>query len=54
MTSLVYTLLGGIFLIVAFFLLALKILRIEPKALAGLMALLVLGILVPVDRKSVV
>ncbi len=49
MTSLVYTLLGGVFLIVALFLLALKILRVDPKALAGLFALLVLGIFVPIS-----
>ncbi len=49
MISLVYTLLGGVFLIFALFTLALKILRVEPKALAGLMALLVLGIFVPVS-----
>ena len=48
MTSLVYTLLGGALLIVIVFLLALKILRVEAKALAGLMALLVLGVYVPV------
>lgn len=48
MTSLVYTLLGGSFIIVMLFMLALKILRVEPKALAGLMALLVLGVFVPV------
>jgi len=49
MTSLVYTLLGGAFIIVVLFVLALKILRVEPKALAGLMALLVLGVFVPVS-----
>jgi len=49
MTSLVYTLLGGILAIVSIFLLALKILRVEPKALAGLLALLVLGVFVPVS-----
>lgn len=49
MTSLVYTLLGGALVIVALFVLALKILRVEPKALAGLMALLVLGVFVPVS-----
>ncbi|MDH5444334.1 MAG: FixH family protein [Gammaproteobacteria bacterium] len=48
MASLVYTLLGGALSIVIVFLLALKVLRVEPKALAGLMALLVLGIFVPV------
>jgi len=49
MTSLVYTLLGGALLIVVLFVSALKILRVEPKALAGLMALLVLGVFVPVS-----
>lgn len=48
MTSLVYSLLGGALLITTLFLLVLKILRVEPKALAGLMALLVLGVYVPV------
>lgn len=49
MTSLVYTLLGGALLIVMLFLLALKVLRVDPKALAGLMALLVLGVFVPMS-----
>lgn len=49
MTSLVYTLLGGVLVIILLFMLALKILRVDPKALAGLMALLVLGIFVPVS-----
>lgn len=49
MTSLVYTLLGGALVIVVLYLLALKLLRVEAKALAGLMALLVLGIFVPVS-----
>lgn len=49
MTSLVYTLLGGVLVIVILFVLALKILRVEAKALAGLMALLVLGVFVPVS-----
>lgn len=48
MTSLVYSLLGGAFAIVMAFLLALKVIRVDPKALAGLFALLVLGIYVPV------
>ncbi len=48
MTSLVYTLLGGSLLIVSLYVFAWKILRVEPKALAGLMALLVLGVYVPV------
>lgn len=49
MTTLIYTLLGGALAIVLLFVLALKILRVEPKALAGLMALLVLGVFVPVS-----
>lgn len=49
MTSLIYTLLGGVLVITALFVLALKILRVEPKALAGLMALLVLAVVVPVS-----
>lgn len=49
MTSLVYTLLGGALLIVLLFSLALKILRVDAKALAGLMALLVLGTFVPLS-----
>jgi nitrogen fixation protein FixH len=48
MTSLVYSLLGGALLIFGLFYLALKILRVEAKALAGLLALLVLGVYVPV------
>ena len=47
MTSLLSTLLGGILIIVVLFLLLLRILRIEVKALAGLLAILVLGIYVP-------
>lgn len=49
MTVLVYTLLGGALAIFIIFLLAFKLLRVEPKALAGLMALLVLGVYVPVS-----
>ena len=47
MTSLLSTLLGGIVIIVVLFALLLRILRIEVKALAALLAILVLGIYVP-------
>ena len=48
MTNLLSTLLGGILIIVVLFAVLLRILRIEVKALAALLAILVLGIYVPV------
>lgn len=48
MTSLLYTLLGGIVVIIALFLLLYKLTGWAAKVIAGLLALLVIGIYVPI------